>query len=130
MLELRERARFGVAAQTTQPIEKVRKLVGLIRRRFPQFGGAFHRHGLPPHQAAPALRHRAGAAGGGGSGDRRRAQQQHAGVGQDLQPLLRARASCAGGDDLREEWFEGAQTVGVTAGTSTPDAPLMRSSNG
>jgi 4-hydroxy-3-methylbut-2-en-1-yl diphosphate reductase len=27
-------------------------------------------------------------------------------------------------NDLREEWFEGAQTVGVTAGTSTPDASI------
>ena len=29
-----------------------------------------------------------------------------------------------GAHDLREEWFEGAQTVGVTAGTSTPDASI------
>jgi 4-hydroxy-3-methylbut-2-enyl diphosphate reductase IspH len=27
-------------------------------------------------------------------------------------------------NDLREGWFEGAQTVGVTAGTSTPDASI------
>ena len=40
--ELRERARFGVAAQTTQPIERVRELVELMRRRFPRFGGAVH----------------------------------------------------------------------------------------
>jgi 4-hydroxy-3-methylbut-2-enyl diphosphate reductase len=32
---LPERARFGVAAQTTQPIEKVRALVNALRRRFP-----------------------------------------------------------------------------------------------
>jgi 4-hydroxy-3-methylbut-2-enyl diphosphate reductase IspH len=25
---------------------------------------------------------------------------------------------------LREAWFEGAQTVGVTAGTSTPDVSI------
>ena len=24
--------------------------------------------------------------------------------------------------DLRPEWFDGAETVGITAGTSTPDA--------
>ena len=35
VFELRERARFGVAAQTTQPIERVRALVELMRRRFP-----------------------------------------------------------------------------------------------
>jgi 4-hydroxy-3-methylbut-2-enyl diphosphate reductase len=26
--------------------------------------------------------------------------------------------------DLREEWFVGAQTIGLTAGTSTPDAVI------
>src|SRR6266542_975337 len=31
---LEERQRFGVAAQTTQPLERVRHLVGLLRRRF------------------------------------------------------------------------------------------------
>ena len=30
-----ERPRFGVVAQTTQPIDRVRELVGLMRRRFP-----------------------------------------------------------------------------------------------
>ena len=34
VLQLAERPRFGVAAQTTQPIEKVRRLVELIRQRF------------------------------------------------------------------------------------------------
>ena len=33
---LSEHARFGIAAQTTQPIDKVRKLVALIRERFPR----------------------------------------------------------------------------------------------
>ena len=31
---LRPRAKFGVAAQTTQPIERVRHLCGLIRAKF------------------------------------------------------------------------------------------------
>jgi len=26
--------------------------------------------------------------------------------------------------DLRPEWFAGAETVGITAGTSTPDAAI------
>src|SRR4051812_33662846 len=33
--QLKERPRLGVAAQTTQPIEKVRHLVALLRSRFP-----------------------------------------------------------------------------------------------
>src|SRR5882762_8767234 len=36
ILGLNERPRFGVAAQTTQPIAKVRYLVDLLRRRFPK----------------------------------------------------------------------------------------------
>src|SRR3954453_21104236 len=36
VLGLKEYPRFGVAAQTTQSIEKVRRLVALIRRRFPR----------------------------------------------------------------------------------------------
>ena len=36
VVNLHERPRFGVMAQTTQPIEKVRRLVQLIRERFPK----------------------------------------------------------------------------------------------
>src|SRR6185312_4966298 len=36
VLALEEHPRIGVAAQTTQAVEKVRHLVALIRRRFPQ----------------------------------------------------------------------------------------------
>ena len=44
--------------------------------------------------------------------------------------LERGRAALEAGraedaaDDLREEWFAGAETVGITAGTSTPDAVI------
>src|SRR5262245_31721420 len=36
VLSLEQHPRLGVAAQTTQPVEKVRRLVALIRKRFPQ----------------------------------------------------------------------------------------------
>src|SRR4029434_5845556 len=36
VLALEPRPRIGVASQTTQPVEKVRRLVDLIRGRFPQ----------------------------------------------------------------------------------------------
>ena len=36
VFELQERPRFGIAAQTTQPIDKVRQLVDVIRSRFPE----------------------------------------------------------------------------------------------
>ncbi len=36
VLALAEHPRIGIAAQTTQPVEKVRRLVGRIRERFPR----------------------------------------------------------------------------------------------
>ena len=49
---LQERPRFGIAAQTTQPVERVRHLVFLIRRRFPGCGaspgGRWCRRSLQP----------------------------------------------------------------------------------
>ena len=36
VLQIKERSRLGVAAQTTQPTERVRHLVALIRQRFPK----------------------------------------------------------------------------------------------
>ena len=59
---LEARPRFGVAAQTTQPIDKVRKLVSLIRERFPQIGSAFRGHRLPPYQAPTKRSDRTGRA--------------------------------------------------------------------
>jgi 4-hydroxy-3-methylbut-2-en-1-yl diphosphate reductase len=124
VLGLRARARFGVAAQTTQPIEKVRALVELIRRRFPAAEVRFVDTVCQPtkqrQNSAIELAQRAEVVvviGGAQS--------------NNTQELIRTCSRhCArvhhvqGADDLREEWFEGAQTVGVTAGTSTPDTSI------
>ncbi len=124
VLGLQERARFGVAAQTTQPIEKVRALVERIRRRFPASEVRFVDTVCQPtkqrQNSAIELAQRADVVvviGGAQS--------------NNTQELVRACSRyCArvhhvqGVDDLREEWFDGAQTVGVTAGTSTPDASI------
>ena len=52
LLELKERPKFGVAAQTTQPLEKVRRLVELLRyrastpgKRWPTSTSIFSREG-------------------------------------------------------------------------------------
>jgi 4-hydroxy-3-methylbut-2-en-1-yl diphosphate reductase len=124
VLELRERARFGVTAQTTQPIEYVRGLVGLIRRRFPRaevrFVDTVCRPTKQRQHAAIELAQQADVVvviGGAHS--------------NNTQELVRVCGRYCGqvhhvqtANDLREEWFEGAQTVGVTAGTSTPDASI------
>lgn len=124
VFELRERARFGVAAQTTQPIERVRALVELIRRRFPASEVRFIDTVCQPtkqrQNSAVEL-----------------AQQSDVVViiggahSNNTQELVRTCSRyCArvhhvqAAADLREEWFDGAHTVGITAGTSTPDASI------
>ena len=39
---LQERSHFGIAAQTTQPMDRVRWLVALIRNKFPKSEVRFH----------------------------------------------------------------------------------------
>ena len=121
---LRERGRFGVVAQTTQPIENVRELVGLIRRRFlhaeVRFIDTVCRPTKQRQHAAIELAQQADVVvviGGAHS--------------NNTQELVRVCGRYCGqvhyvqtANDLREEWFERAQTVGVTAGTSTPDASI------
>jgi 4-hydroxy-3-methylbut-2-en-1-yl diphosphate reductase len=121
VFELTERQRFGVAAQTTQPIDRARHLVSLIRWRFPQADVRFIDTVCQPTK-----------------------QRQHAAVelaqkcdvvvvvgGAHSNNTRELVNTCAlycghvhhvqGAQDLRAEWFADARTVGVTAGTSTPD---------
>jgi 4-hydroxy-3-methylbut-2-enyl diphosphate reductase len=119
--QLVERRRFGVAAQTTQPIDKVRHLVGLIRKRFPNSEVRFVDTVCQPTK-----------------------QRQHAAVelaqqcdvvivigGTHSNNTRELVATCSNhccrvhhvqtAEDIRTEWFYSAETVGITAGTSTPD---------
>ena len=124
VLDLSERARFGVAAQTTQPIEKVRALVDLIRRRFPasevRFIDTVCRPTKQRQHSAIELAQQADVVvviGG-----------EHSNNTQEL--VKTCRQYCGrvyhvqAANDLCEDWFDGAQTVGITAGTSTPDASI------
>src|SRR5580658_3432640 len=116
-----ERPRFGVAAQTTQPVDKVRALVESIRRRFPCSEVRFTDTVCQPtkQRQAAALD---------------LAQQSDVVVvvgGAHSNNTRELAATCVrycarvhhvqSAGDLREEWFAGASTVGLTAGTSTPD---------
>jgi 4-hydroxy-3-methylbut-2-enyl diphosphate reductase len=124
VFELRERPRFGIAAQTTQPITKVRHLAALIRRRFPAAAVRFVDTVCQPtkqrQNAAAELAQQCDAVvviGG-----------THSNNTHELANTCRRYCGRvhlvqnAGG--LREQWFAGARTVGVTAGTSTPDASI------
>lgn len=118
---LRPRARLGVAAQTTQPIERVRHLCNVLREAFPQSEVKFIDTVCQPtklrQNAAADLSGRVDVmivVGGAQSNNTR-----------ELTETCRQRCArvhqIETAADLRWEWFEDAQSVGITAGTSTPD---------
>jgi 4-hydroxy-3-methylbut-2-enyl diphosphate reductase len=124
ILELKERPRFGVAAQTTQPIETVRQLVEALRRRFPRAEVRFVDTVCQPtkqrQNAAIELAQRCDVViviGGLHSNNTRELVKT---CGRHCPRVHHVQVA----DDLREEWFTNADTVGITAGTSTPDAVI------
>jgi 4-hydroxy-3-methylbut-2-enyl diphosphate reductase len=126
VLDLEEHARIGVAAQTTQPIERVRRLVALIRERFPRSDVRFIDtvcHPTKERQTAAVELARACdvviVVGGAGSNNTRELVNT---CGQHCSRVHHVQTE----SDLRPEWFASAHTVGLTAGTSTPDEAIDR----
>jgi 4-hydroxy-3-methylbut-2-enyl diphosphate reductase len=121
---LPERPRFGVIAQTTQPIDRVRQLVGLIHEKFPESEVRFIDTVCQPtkqrQNAAIELAQKCDVViviGGAHSNN------THELVKTCSRFCLRVH-HIQTADNLREEWFVRAETVGITAGTSTPDAVI------
>jgi len=119
--QLRARPRFGIAAQTTQPIERVRELARLIRGRFPQSEVRFIDTVCQPtkqrQHAAVELAQQCSVViviGGAQSNNTRELVQTCSRYCPRVHHVQT-------GDDLREDWFHPGDTVGITAGTSTPD---------
>jgi len=122
IFEMAERPRFGVAAQTTQPVERVRRLVDVLRRRFPQAEVRFIDTVCHPtrqrQNAAVELARQADVVvviGGAHSNNTHELVRTCGGYCSRVHHVQTAA-------DLRPEWFAEARTVGLTAGTSTPDA--------
>jgi 4-hydroxy-3-methylbut-2-enyl diphosphate reductase len=118
--------RIGIAAQTTQPVEKVRRMVALIRRQFPHSDVRFIDTVCQPtkqrQDAAVALARQSDVVivvGGAGSNNTREL------VNTCHRYCARVHHVQTEGD-LRREWFVAAGTVGITAGTSTPDDVIDR----
>jgi 4-hydroxy-3-methylbut-2-enyl diphosphate reductase len=118
------RPRFGVAAQTTQPIDKVRHLVGLIRQRFPNSEVRFVDTVCQPtkqrQNAAGELARQCNVViiiGGAHSNNTRELVETCSRYCAQVHHVQTAA-------DLREEWFHADDTVGITAGTSTPDSVI------
>jgi 4-hydroxy-3-methylbut-2-enyl diphosphate reductase len=121
VLLLEPHPRIGVAAQTTQSIAKVRHVVELIKRRFPdsivRFVDTVCRPTKDRQIAAVELARGSDVViviGGANSNNTRELVntcQRHCASVHHVQTEA----------DVQPEWFDDVSTVGITAGTSTPD---------
>ena len=126
VLALEEHPRIGVAAQTTQQVEKVRQVVDLIRRRFPRSDVRFMDTVCKPTKerqtAAVEMARQADVVivvGGQSSNNTRELVKT---CERYCARVFHVQTAA----DLRAEWFEAAELVGLTAGTSTPDDVIDR----
>ena len=121
---LQERPRFGIAAQTTQPVERVRRLVFLIRQRFPRSEVRFIDTVCQPTKqrqtAAIDLAQQSDVVIVVGGAHSNNTHELVATCSRNCGRVYHVQTAA----DLRAEWFTGTETVGITAGTSTPDAAI------
>jgi 4-hydroxy-3-methylbut-2-enyl diphosphate reductase len=126
VLALEEHQHIGVAAQTTQAVERVRHLVDLIRRRFPRsdvrFVDTVCRPTKERQSAAVEMARQADVVivvGGRSSNNTRELVKTCAREGARVHHVQTDA-------EVRAEWFDAARIVGLTAGTSTPDDVIDR----
>ena len=118
---LKSHPRLGIVAQTTQPIEKVHYLASLIRETFPDSEVRFIDTVCQPtkerQNAAIEMAQHSDIViviGGTQSNNTRELVQTCSRFCQRVRHIQTAA-------DLCEEWFRADDSVGITAGTSTPD---------
>ena len=120
--QLRERPRFGVVAQTTQPIERVRHLAQLIRQRFPNSDVRFVDTVCQPtkqrQNAAVELAQQCDVVVVIGGAESNNTRELVATCSRFCPQVHHVQTAA----ELCEEWFFTTGTVGITAGTSTPDS--------
>ena len=126
VLMLEDHPRFGVAAQTTQAVEKVRHLAALIQRRFPHSEVRFVDTVCKPtkqrQSAAIEMARQADVVivvGGKSSNNTRELVKTCARYCARVHHVQTEA-------DVHPDWFEAATIVGLTAGTSTPDDVIDR----
>ncbi|HEY2906505.1 MAG TPA: 4-hydroxy-3-methylbut-2-enyl diphosphate reductase [Vicinamibacterales bacterium] len=126
VLRVAHHPRLGVAAQTTQPIGRVRYLVDLIRRSFPQSDVRFIDTVCRPtkerQSAAAALARRCDVVIVVGGANSNNTHELVNTCGRYCSHVHHVQTE----SDLRAEWFLAVGTVGITAGTSTPDEIIDR----
>lgn len=124
LVTLQERPRFGIVAQTTQPLGRVRYLVELIRQRFPQSEVRFIDTVCQPtkqrQSAAIELAQQSDAVVVIGGANSNNTRELVATCSRHCARVHHVQSAA----DLCPEWFADAETVGITAGTSTLDATI------
>ena len=123
--QLPPHTRLGIVSQTTQPIERVRHLVQLIRARFPGAEVRFRDTVCQPTKqrqtAAIALAQHCDVVIVIGGANSNNTRELVATCSRHCSRVHHVQHAA----DLRAEWFYDAETVGITAGTSTPDATIV-----
>ena len=119
--EIEEHERFGVVAQTTQPLERVQRLVAMLMERFAdtevRFIDTVCRPTKERQTAAAALAKRSdvvivvGGAKSHNTAELVRTCQRNGARAHHVQ----------GPAEIEDAWLAGARMGGLTAGTSTPD---------
>ncbi len=118
-------SRLGVVAQTTQPLERVLELTEALRARFPDADVRLvDTVCQPTKDRQRAMRQLAEESdvvvvvGGPQSNNSRK-------LAELARDLGRPAHLVANASELRPEWFQDCEVVGLTAGTSTPD-PIIQ----
>ncbi|HEU5396488.1 MAG TPA: 4-hydroxy-3-methylbut-2-enyl diphosphate reductase [Verrucomicrobiae bacterium] len=121
---LRPRERFGIVSQTTQPIDKVRGLVRLLRLRFPgaivQFADTVCQPTKQRQTAALELSRRCDVIVVIGGAHSNNTQELVKTCSRHCSRIHHVQTA----DELCNDWFSPDDVVGITAGTSTPDAVI------
>jgi 4-hydroxy-3-methylbut-2-en-1-yl diphosphate reductase len=115
------RRRLGIVSQTTQPIDFVLEIVRRIRETYPDAEVRFFDTVCQPTKDRQAAARRLAAAcevvvvvGGRNSNNTRQLARTCGAEGARVYQIERP-------EELQPDWFAGVETVGLTAGTSTPD---------
>lgn len=118
-------ARIGVVSQTTQPLDWVLEMVDRIRAAYPDAEVRFADTVCQPTKDRQQAARRLAAScqvvvvvGGRGSNNTRQLVRTCEAEGARVYHVERAA-------EVRPEWLRGAESVGLTAGTSTPDETIQ-----
>ena len=122
--KIERRERFGIVSQTTQPIERVRRLVALIEDRFPgseiRFVDTVCRPTKQRQWAAVEMARQCDVVIVIGGRQSNNTRELVATCERACSKVHHVESAA----ELRLEWILGAEIVGITAGTSTPDESI------